>query len=229
MSLYGWVMIFTILGPFALSFDKKVHFYTYFASLIKSIFPISFLFILWDILFTKNQIWGFTMEYISSIKLINLPIEEVLFFILVPFACVFIYEVVKHYFPNLKVSTFIKPFNFTFIGLGIILIINGIGNWYTCSAVSSSILLVLIFGVFLKKEWYGWFVVGFLVALIPFLIVNGILTGAVTPKPIVWYSENHIVGWRIITIPVEDIYYNMTLLLPITAIFEFLKKNKHVR
>lgn len=79
MSLYGWVMIFTILGPFALSFDKKVHFYTYFTSLFKSILPISSLFILWDILFTKKQIWGFTKEYISTIKLINLPIEEVLF------------------------------------------------------------------------------------------------------------------------------------------------------
>ena len=228
MSLYGWVMIFTILGPFALSFDKKVHFYTYFTSLFKSILPISFLFILWDILFTKNQIWGFTKEYISTIKLINLPIEEVLFFILVPFACIFIYEVVKHYFPNLKVSVFIKPFNIIFIVLGIVLIVNGIGNWYTCSAVSTGILLVLIFGVLLKKEWYGWFVVAFLVALIPFLIVNGILTGAITPKPIVWYSQDHIVGWRIITIPVEDIYYNMTLLLPITVIFEFLKKNKRV-
>lgn len=86
----------------------------------------------------------------------------------------------------------------------------------------------MIFGVLLKKEWYGWFIISFLVALIPFLIVNGILTGAITPKPIVWYSEDHIVGWRIITIPVEDIYYNMTLLLPITAIFEFLKKNKRV-
>lgn len=226
MSLYGWVMICTILGPLALSFDKKVHFHTYFSSLFKSIFPISFIFIIWDILFTKNQIWGFTKEYISTIKLVNLPIEEVLFFILVPFACVFIYEVVKYYFPNLKVSKFIKPFNLTFIGLGIILIIRGIGNWYTCSAVTTGILLVLIFGVYLKKDWYGWFVIAFLVALIPFLIVNGILTGAVTSKPIVWYSEKHIVGWRIITIPVEDIYYNMTLLLPITAIFESLKKNK---
>ncbi|MFN5443034.1 MAG: lycopene cyclase domain-containing protein [Crocinitomicaceae bacterium] len=224
MSLYGWVMIFTIIGPFALSFDKKVHFYTYFNPLFKSIVPISTLFIFWDILFTKKSIWGFTADYISTIKIVNLPLEEVLFFILVPFACLFIYEVVRYYFPNLNVSKFIKPFNYGFIGLGLLLITNGIGNWYTCSAVTTGIILVLIFGIILKKSWYGWFVVSFLVALIPFLIVNGILTGATTPKPIVWYSENHIVGWRIITIPVEDIFYNLSLLLPITAIFEFVKK-----
>ena len=223
MSLYGWVMIFTIIGPFALSFDKKVHFYTYFPSLFKSILPVSTLFIFWDILFTKKSIWGFTAEHISTIKVANLPLEEVLFFILVPFACLFIYEVSKSYFPNLNVSKVIKPFNYVFISLGLILISKGIGNWYTCSAVTTGILLVLIFGIILKKSWYGWFVVSFLIALIPFLIVNGILTGAITPKPIVWYSENHIVGWRIITIPVEDLYYNLSLLLPITAFFEFFK------
>lgn len=216
-------MIFTIIGPFALSFDKKVHFYTYFPSLFKSILPVSTLFIFWDILFTEKSIWGFTAEYISSIKIANLPLEEVLFFILVPFACLFIYEVSKSYFPNLNVSKVIKPFNYLFIGLGLVLISKGIGNWYTCSAVTTGILLVLIFGIILKKSWYGWFVVSFLIALIPFLIVNGILTGATTPKPIVWYSENHIVGWRIITIPVEDLYYNLSLLLPITAIFEYFK------
>ena len=217
-------MIFTIIGPFALSFDKKVHFYTYFPSLFKSILPVSTLFIFWDILFTEKSIWGFTAEYISSIKIANLPLEEVLFFILVPFACLFIYEVSKSYFPNLNVSKVIKPFNYLFIGLGLVLSSKGIGNWYTCSAVTTGILLVLIFGIILKKSWYGWFVVSFLIALIPFLIVNGILTGATTPKPIVWYSENHIVGWRIITIPVEDLYYNLSLLLPITAIFEYFKK-----
>ena len=217
-------MIFTIIGPFALSFDKKVHFYTNFPFLFKSILPVSTLFIFWDILFTKKSIWGFTAEYISTIKVANLPLEEVLFFILVPFACLFIYEVSKSYFPNLNVSKVIKPFNYLFIGLGLVLISKGIGNCYTCSAVTSGILLVLIFGIILKKSWYGWFVVSFLIALIPFLIVNGILTGATTPKPIVWYNENHIVGWRIITIPVEDLYYNLSLLLPITAIFEYFKK-----
>jgi hypothetical protein len=102
------------------------------------------------ILFTKKSIWGFTADYISTIKIVNLPLEEVLFFILVPFACLFIYEVVRYYFPNLKVSKFIKPFNYGFIGLGLLLIINGIGNWYTCSAVTTGILLVLILSNKLK-------------------------------------------------------------------------------
>jgi lycopene cyclase domain-containing protein len=225
MSLYGWVMIFTIIGPLALSFDKKVHFYTRFISLFKAILPIAFVFILWDIYFTKNQIWGFTKEYISTIKIINLPLEEVLFFILVPYACLFIYEVVQAYFPNFNFKRVVPIFNFTFIGLGVILLLFGFGNWYTTSAVFIGILFVIYFGIIQKTTWYRWFVIAYLVALIPFIIVNGVLTGAITPNPIVWYNENHIVGWRIITIPVEDLFYNLSLLLPITALYERFKKN----
>lgn len=224
MSLYGWVMIFTIIGPLSLSFDKKVHFYTYFKSLFKAVLPISFLFIIWDIFFTSKKIWGFNPTYISKISVVNLPIEEVLFFILVPFACLFIYEVLKSYFPNISTQKLTKPFSVIFIGFGIILLILGLGNWYTYSAVTIGIILVIYFGLYKKQPWFGWFVLSYLIALIPFLIVNGILTGAVTPSPIVWYSEKHIVGWRIITIPVEDLFYNLSLLLPITALFEVFKK-----
>ena len=64
----------------------------------------------------------------------------------------------------------------------------------------------------------------FLVAIIPFIIVNGILTGAVTDQPIVWYSESHIMGPRIYTIPIEDLYYNYAMLLPIIGIYEYLKE-----
>jgi hypothetical protein len=59
--------------------------------------------------------------------------------------------------------------------------------------------------------------------------VNGILTGAVTTKPIVWYSENHIMGSRIVTIPVEDLFYNYAMLLPIVAIYEVLKTRRALK
>jgi lycopene cyclase domain-containing protein len=222
MSLYGWVLLGTIIGPLSLSFDKKVHFYTYFFKLFLSILPISSIFLIWDAYFTANGIWGFTPKYLAGIYLYNLPIEEVLFFFLVPFACVFIYKVVLAYFPSLQLTALSKWFTYILISGGIILIYLGWGNWYTMSACSIATILIIYTNLILKKKWFPYFSLAFIIALIPFLIVNGILTGALTNEPIVWYSENHIVGLRIITIPIEDIYYNLSLLLPIVWIFETL-------
>jgi lycopene cyclase domain-containing protein len=216
-------MLLTIIGPLVLSFDKKVHFYTYFIPLFKAIIPIAVFFLIWDMFFTYHKIWGFTPDYLANIYLYNLPIEEVLFFFLVPYACIFIYEVLLAYFPHLKLDVLSKYFSFIIIIIGVLLIFKGFGNWYTTSACFIGCFLVFYNGILNKKAWYPYFILSFLVALIPFLIVNGILTGAITAHPIVWYSSQHIVGMRIITIPVEDIYYNLCLLLPIVWIYEKIK------
>jgi lycopene cyclase domain-containing protein len=103
------------------------------------------------------------------------------------------------------------------------MIINGIEKWYTTSACSLACLLVFYLSIINKKPWFPYFSLTFLISLIPFIIVNGVLTGAVTQKPIVWYNQAHILGLRIITIPIEDIYYNLSMLLPIVWLYEKLK------
>lgn len=223
MSLYAWIIVCTIAGPFLLSFDKKVHFYTYWKALFPAILVVGFLFLVWDEYFTQNEIWGFNPNYLAKIYLGSLPIEEVCFFLVVPYACVFIYEVLKAYFPTIQTQKIGHIFAFGFTLAGFSFALMNMENWYTASAGIISAMLTIGFYFVNKVKWYGNFVFTFLVALLPFLIVNGILTGAVTDEPIVWYSENHIMGPRIVTIPVEDLFYNYAMLLPIIGIYEFLK------
>ena len=72
---------------------------------------------------------------------------------------------------------------------------------------------------------YFWF--AYMVHLIPFLLVNGVLTGAVTPEPVVFYNATEIIGLRIVTIPIEDTIYALTcLLIPITVMEYLLNRNK---
>jgi lycopene cyclase domain-containing protein len=62
--------------------------------------------------------------------------------------------------------------------------------------------------------------------LIPFLIVNGILTGLFLEEPVVSYNKNEILGIRILTIPIEDVGYAFSMLFSNLMIFEYLKREK---
>ena len=78
---------------------------------------------------------------------------------------------------------------------------------------------------FFRKYFKGFDAVSFLVSyaicLIPFLIVNGFLTAI----PVVQYNDMENLGIRIYTIPFEDIFYGMLLVLMNIVIYENLKSN----
>jgi lycopene cyclase domain-containing protein len=116
-----------------------------------------------------------------------------------------------------------KLFAFFFVLSGFVLSTWFLDNWYTSVACGASAILTVGLYFIFKVRWYERFVFAYLVALIPFLIVNGILTGMFTENPVVWYNESHIMGIRIGTIPFEDLYYNYCLFLPIIGLYEWIK------
>jgi len=103
--MYLFLDAFTILGPLILSFDKKVAFYKDWKYLFPALAIVSFAYLLWDVWFTKWGIWEFNYQYLLGPSLLKLPVEEFGFFLVVPYACVFIYRCLQAYFPNLKLPT----------------------------------------------------------------------------------------------------------------------------
>src|SRR5690606_28157504 len=83
--------------------------------------------------------------------------------------------------------------------------------------------LFLLFHFFvLKTSYLGRFYLAYAIGLIGFFGVNGILTGGFTQNPVVWYNNSQNLGIRLGTIPFEDVFYGMLLVLMVVTVFERL-------
>lgn len=227
MSLYFWILLCIIGGPFILSFDKRIAFYKYFRYLIPVLLIVTFFFAAWDKLFTDIGVWGFNEKYISGWRILNLPLEEILFFVAAPFAFLFIYEVIRGY-SILKLPVLvIRIFFVLIIIFSLVLIVKNPFGYYTLSAAILAIALsiVILLG---KLDRRYLFVSSYLVVLIPFFIINGWLTGSFTSEPVVWYNDQNFSSWRMLTIPLEDFLYNFDLMLIATLAYEKLKFQKGI-
>ncbi len=219
---YFLILAASLAGPLALSFDKKVAFYKQWKYLFPAIILPAIIYIIWDIFFTAKAVWSFNEDYITGFKIVNLPIEEVLFFIVVPYCCVFIYECIKCYFPK---TTELKFGNMVMIILAVSLLITGFyfhNRYYTSfTFIFTAICMALVLSLhnFFKGFSSSLFVIAYGIIVIPFLIVNGFLTAI----PVVLYNDAENLGIRVTTIPFEDIFYGMTLVLLTIAIFEKLR------
>ncbi|MBK7967012.1 MAG: lycopene cyclase domain-containing protein [Bacteroidetes bacterium] len=211
--LYLSINFFTILVPFLFSFHKKLKFHLNFVSFLKASVLVALPFIVWDAYFTSKGIWGFNAAYVSGIKILQLPLEEVLFFFCIPFSCVFTYHCLRLFF---KMEWSEKVEKIIILGLVSFLFIIGfiyLQRLYTSvTFISLGILLLLLKYIF-NVKWLPKILSVYLILLIPFSIVNGILTGTGLDEPVVWYNEAHIIGIRILTIPFEDIFYGLELII----------------
>ncbi|MCA0446004.1 MAG: lycopene cyclase domain-containing protein [Bacteroidetes bacterium] len=221
MSDYTYLLlnIGTILFPVLFSFEKQIRFVRFWPAVIPGILLTGSFFLIWDYLFTLDGVWGFNPVYLTKFYMGPLPVEEILFFITVPFACLFIYELVKFYLPDLNIN---KQAQTGFTVLGIALLLIGLFNTdkaYTFIKLSLTGGGLLFATLMMKPKWLGHFLVMFLVHLIPFFIVNGILTSL----PVVWYNDAENLGIRMGTIPVEDTFYSLLLLLMNVAFFEYFR------
>ncbi|WP_017259757.1 lycopene cyclase domain-containing protein [Pedobacter arcticus] len=216
---YLLINFFTILFPLILSFDKKVAFYKKWKYIVPGLLIAGVLYLAWDSVFTLKNVWSFNDDYILGIKLFGLPLEEMLFFVTVPFACIFIYECLICYF-KLKISEkLVKYISLFLLALSLILALLFADRLY--SIINFLTLAVVLLYTLTKpiNLDMGKFYVAYAVSLIPFYIVNGILTAI----PIVSYNNAQNMGFRVGTIPFEDHFYSMSLILLNLLFFEYFR------
>ncbi len=218
---YLLLNIGSIFFPFILSFDKKVHFYTHWWRLLPSILLGAIVFICWDIWFVKHGVWYFNPDFLVGKWLFHLPLEEILFFICIPYACMFIYECLKAYFPDIFISIS-KAITFIFLFFFLVMAIIFCHQLYSFVTFLGCFIILLIHFLLFRVKYLGYFYFMWIIHLIPLFIVNGFLTSL----PVVIYNDQENMQLRIGSVPFEDMFYSFFLLLLITSIYEGLKKIK---
>ncbi|MFZ9731763.1 MAG: lycopene cyclase domain-containing protein [Schleiferiaceae bacterium] len=211
-GLYLLMMGLTFLGPFTRAFEPRIRYIGQTKHLLVGTLFMMALFIPWDVVKTASGVWGFNPRYLVGPSLWGLPLEEWLFFVVVPWATFFIYEVLQLFFPwrNSKPSAFALVGT---VGLAsLVLAVVYADRWYTLTAAGG--LAVGCAWLLWKRPWWtAAFLRGWGVGLVPFFLVNGVLTGAFLPEPIVWYNDAENMGIRMGTIPVEDALYGTFMMI----------------
>lgn len=226
--LYLAVNLFALSYPLAQSFEHRIRFATKWYALFPAILLTGTFFVAWDIWFTYLGVWEFNPRYILGIYLFNLPLEELLFFVFIPFACVFIYEVLIYFFPKDIFKPLGKPVVFVFVPFLLVFGLMNLDKWYTSVNFIVGGLTLLVHYLIFKDKYLGRFLFAYLVHLIPLFLCNGVLTGGVTEEPVVIYNNTENLGIRIWTVPIEDTVYSMTLFLMNISIFEKIRSKKTI-
>jgi lycopene cyclase domain-containing protein len=184
-------------------------------------------FITWDVIFTRLGVWGFNERYLTGINIINLPLEEWMFFITIPVACIFIYEVLILFIRKDYFARYSNRFTYIFAIALLIIGLSNLGRLYTSITFISAAAYLLFLVILIKPRYLGRFYMSYLVTLLPFFLVNGILTGSFIEEEIVWYNNAENLSIRIFTVPIEDSIYGMLLILINISVYEWWKNRNN--
>ncbi len=224
--LYALLLGGTLLFPLLASFERRIRYFARWPRLFAACGLVGSFFILWDVAFTAWGVWGFNPRYYSGIELLGLPWEEWAFFFIVPYSCLFIYESLRWFRAR-------PPFAHTartiYLMLSLVFFAVAFAKWshiytFTTFWLAGSFTLAHLWFFSPLKPWHHYFLLAWLISWIPFVLVNGALTGSFTAQPVVVYNTAEFFGWRLGTIPIDDSIYSYLMLFAITTVYELLDK-----
>ncbi|MCW3071013.1 MAG: lycopene cyclase domain protein [Bacteroidetes bacterium] len=218
---YLLLLVFTLSYPLYKSFEDKVAYHKKWKALFPAILISAVVFIAWDIWFTGIDIWNFRPEYTIGLFFCGLPLEEWLFFFIVPFSCGFIYEVMNYFVKKDVLAPYSRLISIVLITF--LLITAGLhpDKFYTLFTFLTLAVFLFLQQFIFKSSRMGRYYIAWAVCLIPFLVVNGILTATVLV-----YDNLENLGVRIYTIPLEDAFYGMLQFLVVISTYEYFKMKR---
>ena len=201
-----------------------MNFIRFWQPFFSAIILVGLFFIIWDIYFAFENVWGFNNEYLIGIRWFKLPLEEWLFFLLIPYASNFIHYSSEYFFSKLELSKNITQS----ITIVLFIVSLGVFTWnldkiYTAASFGLFSLLML-FQMLFQWKYARRFYLSFIVIYIPFFFVNSALTGSYSENPVVFYNNNENLGIRVGTMPLEDSFYCFSMLYGSVLLFEYFRR-----
>jgi lycopene cyclase domain-containing protein len=197
---------------------KKTRWWNFKSTMI-SLFIMALIFSIWDQIVTGKW-WVFNQKFILEIKIGNLPIEEILFFFSIPFACLLIWENLSQF--KIKNSQ-IKNFNpaamlaFLFICIGVV---------FLATRMEYSSIVSLILGIMILIDFIFQKLLAQKTTLIFFgivVILTTIFNNFLTSLPILIYDNAYKTGFLFGTMPIEDVFYGLILIFGNISLYEYMK------
>jgi lycopene cyclase domain-containing protein len=216
---YLLLNLLIVIGPLLLSFDQKVRYVKYWKKAFLGIGLVMIPFLVWDAAVSGSH-WHFNEAFTLPFRLLGLPPGEILFFVSVPFACLFIWQILVTHQKITLVNNLIFLFLIAGVGclLGILFMLWG--KLYTsivCFALAFVILMDRMLKTYVLSQRRTVLFLILLTGLI--FIFNGYLTA----RPVVLYESRYLTNLRLWSIPIEDFGYGYALILLCTILFEKLK------
>ncbi|MFA5113090.1 MAG: lycopene cyclase domain-containing protein [Candidatus Margulisiibacteriota bacterium] len=220
MGTYLLINLAIIAGPFGLSFLPWFRFYRRWPAVLAALAAVGALFIGWDVLVTWRGDWAFNPQYISGLKLLGLPVEEWLFFVTVPYSCLFLYEQMATYLRDATVEINARLYFWLALACFTGALLNT-DRGYTCLVLALTGLIFLsarIYHerVFASRLFWWWMAI----CMLLFYGFNYILTAL----PVISYAPAAVLGVRVGTIPLEDFFYNFTMLTLYLAVYRRFRR-----
>lgn len=95
-ATYMFVLLGCILGSGWLEFLLRTRVYRRTVRLILSVFPVVVVYVLWDAYAIARGHWTFDSRFITNINVVvNVPLDEVAFFIVIPICAILTLEGVR--------------------------------------------------------------------------------------------------------------------------------------
>lgn len=217
---YALILFLTVIICFIASFDRRILFNRHFGAFLKSAVLVAIPFIAWDVWFTARGVWWFNTDYTLGIVLAGLPLEEWLFFIFIPFSCVFTYFCFDKFFKLDWLSGFNNLIVFVSVIVCSVMALLHYDKIYTLVTAFATIATLIYLHFIVRADWIGKASLVFTVLMLGFFPVNGVLTGTGLETPIVNYNPNDFLGIRMLTIPIEDAVYGYTQFLLVLYFFK---------